>query len=526
LTLGSRVLGLVRDVLLARLVEGAARDAFLVAWLIPNLFRRLFGEGALSAAFIPSYAALVERGDEEGQRRLASSTLGLLCWVMAAVVVIVIGVTLLPFDWGTLFPGDEPEKIELIRQLVRVMAPYAFLVCVVAFLAGIHQVRRSFALPAAMPILLNLVWIAVLAILGAAAGGGALGAGAARWMALGIVAAGVLQLVVTWLPVRRAVPAPALFPARGDAELATVMRRFVPMTLGLGIYQLNLVMDRFIAESFIAGDGAVTALYLGDRLMQLPQALVGIAVATAAFPEFSRLAGAGEREGLAASVTEALRLCLALAIPAAVGLALVAGPTVELFFRGAAFDESMVTRTAWVVAIVAVAVVASSVLHVLVRAHYALGETAAPVRIGMVAVAVNLVLNLSLVWSLEERGLAIATVVSSAVNALLLVRTLRRLLPELELRPVVWLGLRALAASALMAAAVAACLVWALPPGEGVFIRVARVIVPVLVGGGVVLVVAKPLGVIELGAWVARRARTRRHGGKDTDTRNGAEPTS
>jgi putative peptidoglycan lipid II flippase len=283
------------------------------------------------------------------------------------------------------------------------------------------------------------------------------------------------------------------------------------MTVGLGIYQVNILLDRIIAEALIPGDGALSALYLGDRLMQLPQALVGIAVATAVFPELSRFAARGEGAGLARCLGQALELCLALALPAAVGLALLARPTIQLFFQEEGnFDLVMVERTTWVVVILAVAVVATSVNHILVRGFYALGDTRTPVRVGAAVVGVNLVCNLALVWSFREQGLALATVISTAVNGVLLTLRLRGRLPELELQTVLGQALRAGGACLGMAAVVWVCLAHVLAPPDGSTLNlIGRVAVPVLVGVGVYAILAPLLGVRAVAQLIARRATIR-----------------
>jgi len=508
-TLASRVLGLVRDIALAQLLGGMAREAFLFAWTIPNLFRRLFGEGALSAAFIPAYSARVEAGDDDGAARLAGRAGALLILALFAGVVVLEVIIALPLPWTRLFPQDDPRKVELMLDLLAILAPYALSICVVAFLAGVHQARSSFAIPAAMPITLNLVWIVVMGVCSLIEGEGALavldGTGV-RVVSWAILGTGIAQVAMVYVPVRRHAPLSRLSLNWRDPHVRQVLALFLPMTLGLGIYQINLFLDRVIAEALIAGDGAITALYFGDRMMQFPQALIGVALATAAFPRLSRLVARGDQTEFAAVTISSLRVCLSTSLAAAVGLALVAEPAVELLFAGPAFDAEQVSRTVAVIQIVSVAVVATSILQILLRAHYALGNARLPLIAGVIAVVVNLTLNLTLVHALEERGLALATVLSTALNATLLTIGLRRYVPELDLRPLARLIPRMAVVCVVMGLVVWAARDLAVPEGAGRGLAAARLLLPMFCGVAVFVVLAPLAGFTELASWIARRA--------------------
>ncbi|MHC5018533.1 MAG: murein biosynthesis integral membrane protein MurJ [Planctomycetota bacterium] len=445
LTAASRLLGLVRDVLQAALLgSGAVADAFVIAWTLPNLARRLFGEGALTAAFLPVFTAVRERDGEPAALRLATRVLTRLLLGLGAAAGLGATVALVAALAGH-------GKLALFAGLSAVLLPYMPIVCATALCGATGNALNKFALPALPPILLNLAWI------GGLAGACWLAQPEARAFAAagGIVAGAAAGLWVTsrWLARRGMSLRPDRTP--GDAAVGEVGRLLWPTLFGLAVVQLNIIADRLIAELCVPGDGGVAALYYGQRLMELPMGLIAVSIATVAFPELARLGARGERVAFAAALRRALRLVLYLAVPAAAGLAVTRGPVVELLFQRGAFDAAAATRTAGVTLYYAAAVIPATLLPVLSRAHHAWSDTRTPVRIGVLCVGLNLALNLTLVWPLGESGLAAATAICAAVQAWLLARALRgRIDPQFRL-------LRSAAARIAFGAACTAGAAWA-----------------------------------------------------------------
>lgn len=428
LTAASRLLGLLRDTLQAALLgSGAVADAFVIAWTLPNLARRLFGEGALTAAFLPVFTKVKEGSGEQAALRLATRVLTrLLAGLGAAAGIAALIALFTAFSAG--------GKLGLFAGLSAVLMPYMPVVCATALCAATGNALGKFALPALPPIVLNLCWVLAL--------------GGAYWLAepesrayaasAGIVIGALLGL---WLPARWLARRgmswkPDTTPR--DPHVGEVGRLLWPTLFGLAVVQLNIIADRLIAELLVPGDGGVAALYYGQRLMELPMGLIAVSVATVIFPELARLGARGDRDAFAVSLRRALRLVLYLALPAAAGLAVTRLPVVQLLFQRGEFDAAAAARTAGVTLYYAAAVVPATLLPVLSRAHHAWSDTRTPVRIGIGCVLLNLALNLTLVWPLHEAGLAAATAISAFAQAAWLAWALRgridtgfrRLLPE------------------------------------------------------------------------------------------------
>lgn len=407
MTAASRVLGLVRDSLQAALLgSGAVADAFVIAWTLPNLARRLFGEGALTAAFLPVFTKVKEASGETAALRVATRVLTrLLIGLGSAAVLVALAGLLTAFAAG--------GKLGLFAGLTAVLMPYMPVVCATALCAATSNALGKFALPALPPIVLNLCWVLAL--------------GGAYWLAApesrayaasaGIVCGAVLGL---WLPARWLARRGMSWrpdTTKRDPHVAEVGRLLWPTLFGLAVVQLNIIADRLIAELLVPGDGGVAALYYGQRLMELPMGLIAISVATVIFPELARLGAREDRRAFAAALRRAVRLVCYLAIPAAAGLAVTRLPVVQLLFQRGEFGAAAAARTAGVTLFYAAAVVPATLLPVLSRAHHAWSDTRTPVRIGIGCVALNLALNLTLVWPMHEAGLAAATALSALVQA-------------------------------------------------------------------------------------------------------------
>jgi putative peptidoglycan lipid II flippase len=438
-TMLSRVLGFVRDIVMARqLGLNSTADAFFVAWTVPNLFRRLFGEGALSAAFVPVFVEAREKGRPEQANVLASAAtnrltvgLSLLVLVLEAfcyVARIETGHALAgEAGWGLLshLSRATVEHLDLALGLSQILLPYLVFICLSGLLTGALNALDHFAAPAAAPAVLNLVWIVALFLgwrfipdpeLRVHALSWALLAGGAIQLVMHVVAAKNLGLV--WHPVLTA----------EAEEIAKMRRLFYSVAIGLAVFQVNTFIDQVIAYAFIPGGGGVSTIFFANRLTQLPIGTIGIAVATACFPELSRLIARGDRRGFDKTTDDAMGASFFISLPCAVGLAVLAGPIVRVLFERGEFGPEATARTARVVMAFAGAVAAGCVTPTITRAFYAEKDAKTPARVSVIAVFVNLALNLALVGPLQEAGLALATSISQVgqLVALYLIQASRR----------------------------------------------------------------------------------------------------
>jgi putative peptidoglycan lipid II flippase len=405
-TLASRILGLVRDRMLgAAFGASLGLSAFMAAFQLSNLLRNLFGEGALSAAFVPRYVRL-----RQGEPALAEGFAGLVIARLAFGLGLLAGVGMAVCAVLCIML-DVNHPLWLIAWLGLPQLPYLVFICVSAIMAGTINGRRRFAIPAASPIVLNLMLIAVVLI------------GGPRLILLpyAVLVTGLLQvgLHLVGLMVSGGVPRPDRAASRRVAELR---RALLPTIIASGVYQLNSLLDTWIAYFFLRGtvDGAVTFLYFGNRLLQFPMSLVTHAVGTAAYPDLA----AGAMQGWPATgerLRRSLEILIAVLLPAAIGLFLVAGPLVRVVYQTGAFDAAAAQRTEAVLRCYVLGLVPVGCARLLVQACHAHLDQRTPMVVGIGMVLLNLILNLLLVTTpMQEAGLALSTAVSGAVNCAVL----------------------------------------------------------------------------------------------------------
>ncbi|MCC6574046.1 MAG: murein biosynthesis integral membrane protein MurJ [Planctomycetes bacterium] len=423
-TLLSRFLGLAREVFTAHLF-GPSRemDAFFMAFLVPNLFRRLFGEGALSSATIPVLARYKRQGDPAATRRLVgtiSTTVALGLTVAAAITIAVCWI--IP-------PGaiGEAEKFVAFRLYLTILLPYVVFICITGLQAGVLQSYGVFGLPSLTPALANVVWIGVLGALWLTRLPATDAPAAVAWMAAGALLSGIVQWAAQ-LPSMRKVG--LLVKPTLDFKEPGVRQTFAamgPMLFALAVFQVNTFFDQVMAEMFVPGHGAVSVYAYAQRLFQLPLGLVSIALATAIFPLMSRFAAAGELPKLTASVVNSQRLLAFISLPAAAGLCALSYPITALLFAGPQYPQDMIQRTALVVAALSLSLPFVSAVGLVTKAFYALRDNKTPTRIALATVAINLVCNFIFVQTtLREAGLAVGTGVSTLFNLVLLAVMLRK----------------------------------------------------------------------------------------------------
>jgi putative peptidoglycan lipid II flippase len=419
LTSLSRIFGFVRDILIAAILgAGPVADAFFVAFKLPNLFRRLFAEGAFTAAFVPIFAGLLETEGIGRARAFAEQALSVLT-VMLLLFVTVMQIAM-PLAMYGMAPGfaATPAKFDLAVQFARITFSYLFFISLVSLMAGVLNSLGRFAAAAATPILLNLCLIfAVLALAPYTPTPG-------HALAWGVALAGVVQFV--WLLVncgREGIwlrfPRPRLTP-----QVKLLLMRALPVAIGAGIYQINLLVDTIIA-SFLPS-GSVSYLFYADRVTQLPLGIVGVAVGTALLPLLSRQLRSGQDEAALQSQNRALEIAFLLALPAAAALLVIAGPIISVLFERGAFGAAQSRATAAALAAFAAGLPAYVAIKALTPGYFARGDTKTPVKIAVVSTLVNLILNLLLMGPFLHVGIAIATAISSWINAGLLYFILRR----------------------------------------------------------------------------------------------------
>ncbi len=492
---------------------GGVMDAFVIGLRIPNLTRRLFAEGALAASYLPVVTRLLET---DRRRAWQLTSVLLICLALLLVGLMLAGQAVCGLIW--LAWGDVPG-MGLLLGLTAAMLPYAVFICLAAQVAATLQALGRFGLPALAPTLLNICWLVGAWFIAPHFAPNQVAQ--AYVLAVCVVVAGVLQLVVQ-LPLlfRLGFRFDFNWPAGRDS-LGEVVRAMGPMVLGLAVTQVNTLMDSLIAWGLSAapdgpqriawlGDavaypmqqGASAAIYYGERLYQFPLGILGLAVATAVFPMLSRHAARGDHRRLGGDLTLGLRLVLCLGVPAGVGLVLLAKPLVQLVFERGEFTADDTARASAMIACYALGVWAYCAMPVVVRGFYALGNRVTPVRIGMCMVALNLALNLALIWPLAERGLAVATSTAAMVQVVLLVTVFSR-----RMAPLAWAPLRktivqtALATTAMTALGVAT--LYFLPEGSS---RLARLAVPLISCGAVYLGVYRLAGGREIGMLLGRHA--------------------
>jgi len=415
LTLVSRVFGLVRDLVTVRVFgDTAVGSAFAAAFAIPNMFRRLFGEGALSAAFLPEYTRMAD--DDPGKAdAFASLTIGLLAMV-TGVITIVIELGLLA---AVMYSSDDPDRAYSLK-LVMVMLPFMPVICVAAILGGMLQSHGRFGPWAAAPILLNLCIIAAALPFFFVEN-----ADAAAWaypIGIAAVLSAVLQVVWSvWCLRGRVKWTSGVSQAR--AESKAMLWRMVPVLIGLGTLQLNSFADTVIAmypnwvgptifgHDYPLDESSNAILFYAQRLYQFPLGVFGIAVATAAFPALSRVAKDKERFG--EMLRRGVRLSLYIGLPASVGLMIVGPSLIKVMYSGFGdgFSDEGIVRASAVLMGYAIAVWAYSLNQLFTRAFYASGDTKTPMRIALVMVGFNVCLNVVLIWWFREAGLAWSTAI-------------------------------------------------------------------------------------------------------------------
>ena len=426
MTLISRILGLLRDIVFARYFGASlVMDAFLVANRIPNMLRRFFAEGAFSAGFVPVMARYREKHDHADAREFVDAVAGTFGIILFLVTLA--GVIAAPLLVAIVAPGfvGEDGRFELSTLMLRFTFPYLFFVSLTAFAGGILNTYGRFGVPAFTPVILNIVLIS-----------------AAIWLsprleepgmalAYAVFIAGLLQLLfqIPFLANIHALPRPKW--AIGHEGVKRAMKLMLPAIFGSSVAQINVLLGGIIAS--LLGVGKISLLYYSDRLMEFPLGLFGIALATVTLPYLSRQYASESHDEFSATLDWSMRLVTLVAVPAAVGLIVLADPLVATIFYGGVFTADDVRMTALALQGFSVGLIGFSFVKILAPAYFSREDTRTPVRIGLIALAVNFGLSVILAWYLtsigfagSHAGLALAISVAAMLNAWLLYRGLCR----------------------------------------------------------------------------------------------------
>jgi len=472
LTTLSRILGMVRDMTFAYFLGASGlMDGWAIAFKIPNLSRRLFGEGAAASSLIPIYSQQL-RKDPDRAHQLASTLITVVCLLLIAVVLLAeIGI----WTYYVFFARYQSTQLKL--QLTATMLPYMVLICTTALLAGVLHAHRHFAAPAAAPILLNVCIITTLLVTG-----WLLKVPPARQVfavAAAVVLAGLAQLLIQLPPLRaHAVKLRPCWQIHAE-PFRKVMLLMGPMVLGLTATQINTLADDLVAL-WLSGsaekghaftlfssqiryplwEGAVSQLFYSQRLYQFPLGVLGISLATAVFPVMSAQAAAGNLKALCQTVARGLRCAVFIALPATAGLLLVARPLIIVLFERGRFTHHDTLKTASTLVFYALGLTGYFAQQVLTRAFYSMQDSTTPARSAVIAVFTNIALNLFLIWPLGTAGLAAATALCSYLQVFILAVTLAR-----KLQPTIFHGLavglaKTAIATFIMVAPVALLLAW------------------------------------------------------------------
>lgn len=425
-TFMSRILGLARDVIFARVIGAeAGAEAFLIAFKIPNFMRRLFAEGAFAQAFVPVLSEYRARGSQAAVKQLLDSVAGCLGSVLILVTVLaVLAAPMLAMVFAPGFYLEGGERYAMASDMIRITFPYLLFISLTGLCGAILNSYDRFAIPAFTPVLLNISLIV-----------------AALWLqpyfdypvyalAWGVLAAGIVQLAfqIPFLHQLRLLPAPKL--NWKDPGVKRVLVLMAPAIFGVSVSQINLLLDTVLAS--LLPQGSVAWLYYSDRLSELPLGVFGIAVATVILPSLSRQHANVDEDKFRATLDWALRIVMLIAVPAALALIVLAEPILVTLFqygKTTAFDIAM---SSWSLRAYAAGLLAFMLIKVLAPGYFSRQDTKTPVKIGIIAMAVNMVLNIALVWPLYTYinmghvGLALATSIAACLNAFLLYRGLRK----------------------------------------------------------------------------------------------------
>jgi putative peptidoglycan lipid II flippase len=419
LTLVSRILAFVRDVLIARIFgAGIATDAFFVAFKLPNLLRRLFAEGAFSQAFVPIFGEYKNRRGHDETQLLVDHVTTMLAIILFAVTLIgIIAAPILVFISAPGFLKDT-AKFDLTVQLLRITTPYIFFISLVAVSAGILNTYNKFWVPAFAPILLNLCFI-----------------GAALWLApyfdppilalaWAVFIAGIVQLAFQIPFLKKIGMLPKIRFSLKDAGMRRVIRQMGPAVFGVSIAQISLIINTIFASFLVAG--SVSWLYYADRLMEFPSGMLGVALGSILLPSLSKCYASNNIAEYSRLLDWGLRLTIMLTLPAALALGMIAVPLLSTFFQRGAFDAHDVLMTSYALIGYSVGLIGMILVKILAPGFYARQDIKTPVKIGIVTLLATQAMNALFIGWIQHAGLALSIGLGACLNSAILFRYLRK----------------------------------------------------------------------------------------------------
>ncbi|WP_311064861.1 murein biosynthesis integral membrane protein MurJ [Halomonas sp. DWK9] len=413
MTMLSRVMGLIRDVVVATFLgAGNGSDAFFVAFKIPNFLRRLFAEGAFNQAFVPVLSEYSTQRTKQEIRELLNAVAGSLTALLALITAIaMLGAPWLVWVFAPGF-GRDPEKLAMTADMLRLTFPYLLLISLTAFSGSVLNTWNRFAVPAFTPVLLNL------SLIGAALFLMPLMEEPAMALAWGVLIAGAAQLAFQVPFLLRLGLLPTPWPNFAHEGVKRILKLMAPALFGVSVSQINLLLDTVLASLLAAG--SVSWLYYSDRLVELPLGVFGVAIGTIILPALSKRHAEQSTEHFSAMLDWGIRVVLLLGVPAALALAVLAEPFLITLFHYGAMTDHDIQMAAMSLRAYAFGLVAFMLIKVLAPGFFARQDTKTPVKVGIIAMVANMVLNLLLIWPLAHAGLALATALSAFLNAGLL----------------------------------------------------------------------------------------------------------
>ncbi len=442
-TLGSRVTGLVRDMVVNHIFgQGWVQDAFHYGFLIPNLFRRLFGEGALSAVFVPVFTDVLSRQGRDRAWTLLGRVAGLMVLVLAALLCLV---ELGSLAVWALSDGGTMRTLQV--GLTAVMAPFMVGICLLALFSSILNCLRHFTVPALLPIVLN-----IFIITGALLVGPMLGDDLQQQvygLGLCVIVASVVQLLLILPVLRRHGVHFRLSLNRDDPDLRRILHMFLPVLIGQGVLLFNVFFDAQVCTLLTRGPGdaatftlfgttatyplatgALSAVTNAQRLYQFPLGVLAISLATAALPTFSQYATDRNIDGLRSAVSKSLRLSVFVGLPSGLMLIILGRPIISLLFEHGQFGPAETVRAASILRWYGLGLTAFCCQHILLRGFYSLKDTVTPMKISCWLVSLNIALNLALIWTMREEAFGISTSITATLHVCISVWLLRRRLED------------------------------------------------------------------------------------------------
>jgi putative peptidoglycan lipid II flippase len=452
LTILSRVAGLLRDKVCSYYVGLSPEwSAFWMGFIFPNLFRRIFGEGALTAVFVPIYTETLHKQGKDAANKLASATVTLLILVLAGITLLGEAVAI-----PIALSSSISDSNRLTAAMIAIMLPYCVMVCLVAIMGAMAAVHEKFTAQSLSPIILNLFMAGAAALCVALLHGSSM-TQRVYWVAFSVLAAGIAQ-VLQMLPTlwSSGVSLRPLMQFR-QAGIGTILKPLLPIILGYSAVQINTAMDSQIAWWFSSdghgghntfvlfghvlpvamGAGAVAKLSAAQRIYMLPVGIFGVSMALAVFPPMARAAAAGDITELKRLLVAGLKKTLFLSIPASLGMILIAKPLITLVYGGGKVGQEDIDRAYWASIFFCLGIWAFEAQMVILRVFFVLKDTRTPSKVAVGMIALNLTLNLTLVWFLREGGIALATTLAAIIQGAILLLILRRRLGRLGIRSLV-----------------------------------------------------------------------------------------